>query len=388
MTPCADTVPRVAYLTTPTSFGGAERVNLNFLRNVDRSAFEIRPLLFVRPWEGENLFAAEAALLGYRPLMIPVARKKGGDALRLVRCIWQLLTHLCRETYHLIHTHGYLADLMGLAASRLLGIPIVSTCHGFIYGGRKLSFYYDLDCRALRFFTRVIPVSGAIGRFLEQKGVHRHRIEVIENTLHPSDPRQIPLNARATLRRELGVASCELLVGYFGRLSEEKGISFLLEAVRRLSADGLALRLLIIGDGPLRSLLEEQASQHGLAGRVMFKGFQKEIDAWFTALDLFVLPSLTEGTPMVLLEAMQHGVPCIASAVGGVPDMISTGVDGILVRPGDTAGIAGAISGLCADTARREQISANARNGVSRHNDIETWTRKIEGVYKSALTQR
>ena len=115
----------------------------------------------------------------------------------------------------------------------------------------------------------------------------------------------------------------------------------------------------------------------------MFAGFQPDILEWLPAVDILVLPSLTEGTPMAVLEAMSIGVPIVASAVGGLPDFIETGVNGLLVNPGDVSALAGSMVTLKSDTALRERIAAEALKTIKDRFGIHDWCRKIEGQYDS-----
>lgn len=376
---------KVAYVLAPVTFGGLEKVSLTFLEQVDRRMFNLELILFLRPWETENVFEEELKRLGFAYTSIPVANNRFFDCLRVPRCMKRLQQAIAGNSYDLIHTHGYLADLLGYPVSQRAGIPIVSTCHGFIRGDLKLSLYNSLDLMVLRRFDRVIAVSDAIKDDLRSSKVKGANVTVIKNAAPMQKSDADPLASRNGIRGMLQVGPDELLLGYLGRLSEEKGIVHLLEAFRSLEERSLPVRLALIGDGPQRELLEKTAESLGIAGKTAFTGFQGNVGEWLAALDVFVIPSLSEGTPMALLEAMSMGLPCIASAVGGIPDVIDSGVDGILVAPGKPLEIRDAVLSLLGDEARRQDIGEKARETIRHRYDARSWAGRIENEYLRAI---
>lgn len=376
--------PRIAYILTPITFGGSEKVNLNFLTHVDRERFDIEPILFLRPWEKETLFEAELKLHGFDYFSIPVAKTEKVESFRVVRCLVNLFFLLKENCYDIVHTHGYLADLLGVAASRLLNVHIISTCHGFIREGRKLSFYIALDCLALRFFTRVITVSETIKHELETKKVKAANISVIENVVQTFSAPKSGVETMNTVRQQAGLEN-ELMIGYVGRLSKEKGVNFLVEALVHVLKLYQNVKLVLIGEGPEKGHLNFNVEACGLQGKVYFADFQSNVEEWLSCMYIMVLPSLTEGTPMALLEAMSQGIPCVASAVGGVPKIIESGRDGLLVSPGNPEEIAEAICMLLGDRSLREKMASGAREKVARLGDVVTWTKRIEEQYMEIL---
>jgi glycosyltransferase involved in cell wall biosynthesis len=139
--------------------------------------------------------------------------------------------------------------------------------------------------------------------------------------------------------------------------------------------------VLIIGEGPEKGKLEELAKAEGIGDKVIFVGFQKDIENWYPAMDCFALPSLTEGTPMSLLEAMVHGIPCVATRVGGVPKIIDSGIDGILVLPRHAEEIKEAVKTLYGNEELRSSISKKARDKIISKYNINEWIKKIELQY-------
>lgn len=378
---------KIAYILTPITFGGAEKVSLNFLRAVDRDRFDIHLILLTRPWEEPPYFAREIDKLGYSYDTVPVALKipgvlkVGGDPLRLPRVAHRLYLILKRGTFDLVHTHGYFADICGLPVARLLGIASISTCHGFIANDLKLRVYNWVDKMALRLCRTVIVVSESIMFELGRRGINSSRLAFIPNAV--STPCGVTdLRASGEEKRcSLGISQQELVVGYLGRLSEEKGVKYLIEAIAKLREAACPVTLLIIGDGPERQTLEQKVRASGLESKVIFAGFKTDIENWIPTFDIFTLPSLTEGTPMALLEAMAFGVPVIATSVGGVPSVVTDGVNGLLVPPGNAQALSEKIQ-LLKDTPELKSKLVRAGAVTIKENyGVDKWCRKVERQY-------
>ena len=372
---------KVAYILTPITFGGAEKVSLNFLRSVNRNRFDIRPILLVRPWETELYFGQELRQLGYDYETVPVAMKTNGDPMRVMRVAQKLHDFLKKGAFDLVHTHGYFADICGQFAARLLGINGLSTCHGFIATDLKLRMYNLLDKYALRLCKIIIAVSEGIKIELIDSGVREFRISVIANAVSlPYEAAELAAH-RELKRCILGLKPDDFVVGYLGRLSSEKGLGYLIEAAKELLDEEIKVKLLFIGDGPEREALEQQAKAKGLADNVTFAGFQNDPESWYPALDIFALPSLTEGTPLALLESMASAVPVIASAVGGVPKIVTDGVNGLLIPPGNSREIKEKIQLLAQNSDLCGRLGRAGGEHIRENYSIGAWCRAIENCY-------
>lgn len=372
---------RIAFMLTPVEFGGAERVCMTLLKNIDRDRFDVVPILLTRPWETDNLFVRELRKEGYEFCEIPVALRETGDYLRVLRCyklVWRLLKS---RKFDLLHTHGYFADIVGIPVARLNGLPSLATCHGYISNTWKVRLYNAVDRAALAFGTEILAVSEGIRQGLLDFGLSPGRVRVVVNAVGSSESGKATQADRETGRAHGGIGRDDFVVGYVGRLSPEKGLSHLLTACAELARGGVPLRALIIGDGPQRNELEQLSRQLNLGDRVIFAGFQEDIAQWLACMDVFVLPSLTEGTPMALLEAMAHGIPAVASAVGGVPQIIKHGETGLLVSPGSAGEIGSAVLALQKDPATRRTLAHNARTLARTRYGIAEWIGRIEAIY-------
>ena len=344
---------------------------------------ELLPLLYTRADGRPNPFIETliASGVSYQAIHVDASRWKYFNPLRNIR---QTLAHLRAGHFDLVHTHGYRADLIGFIAARRLGIPIVSTCHGYISTNWHLRLYNTLDVYLLRHFNRVIAVSDQMKSDLVQRGVDEGKIRVVTNALEDaSDIDTAKIRTQTRLR--MGIAKDDFVFGFVGRLSEEKGLAYLLEALRQWRSPEILWRLVLVGDGPNRTQLERAVRAFDLSERVIFAGFQTNTAQWYSAMDAFVLPSLTEGTPMVLLEAMASSLPVIATSVGGVPAMISSGKNGLLVPPANPTRLLETLQAVAANADLRKRLSFGAVCSVRTNHGVAAWTKQMADIYTATL---
>jgi len=363
-------------------------VSLTLLKNINRNEFNIIPIVLNRPWEQENVFQEELKKEDYEYVTIPVAMYRSSekrDYFRVLRCIKILWSIVKRERFDLIHTNGYFADIISIPVARILGIPIISTCHGFITNDVKLHIYSFLDRKALLFANKIIAVSDEIKNGLVKVGINKSIIKVVQNSVDTYNDPVLSNCNRKQIRTMLNLIENEIVVGYVGRLSEEKGLRFLIEAIALLNEANIPSRLLLIGEGALRSQLERYTEEKYLKKQILFTGFQNQIDKWLPAIDVFVLPSMTEGTPIALLEAMAHGLPAVASSVGGIPSIIRSGQNGILTQPGNPNEIAKAICDLYKNEHLRLNLGNAAKITIREKFNVTDWARTIESEYFKLL---
>ena len=374
---------RVALLATSVEFGGIERVLLNLVQHMD-AGIELCPIVFTRTDARETSFVERLHAMGAPPEMLYVNSHAPALIVNPLVNLGQAVALFRKRRFDLIHSHGYRADVFGWLLSKWCGVPAVSTCHGFTSIDRRLRVYVSLDLRVLRSFTRVIAVSAGMKDQLVSEGLRADRVDVVTNAVA-----EVSSAARARVRQDLrarfGFADGEFVFGYVGRLSEEKGVDYLLQAASHLAAAKENFRLVVVGDGARGSELQQAARDLGLNGRVVFTGFQSNTEPWFSAMDAFVLPSLTEGTPMALLEAMASRVPVVASAVGGVPAVLRDGENGLLVPPADVPQLVSAMRALAASPSLRETLSEGGLATVRERYGVRDWICRVRGVYLKAL---
>lgn len=377
--------PKIGYLLTPITFGGSERVSLSFLKKVDREKYDIYPIIIIRPWEEENFFEKELQKLNYTYFKIPVSNGSKIDLMRYFRSYRKIKSVLKSQSVDLLHTHGYLADILGLFAAKSLSIPIVSTCHGFVLKSIKLRMYFKLDLLALKYFNSVIAVSSDIKRFLVANEIKTSLVEIMINAVDVTKDHDMKQPGSVHLDDTYRFKKDNLILGYIGRLSEEKGAKYLIEAIAALKGRYIPAKLLVIGEGPELDKLQQVAKESGVENDILFLGFQDDTLSFLKIMDIFVLPSLTEGTPLALLEAMSAKVPVVATRVGGVPDIIDDGITGVLVNPYSRVELAEAIFKLHSDDALKNLITTNASELIGKQYNMSSWIEKMQNYYSSIL---
>jgi glycosyltransferase involved in cell wall biosynthesis len=318
---------------------------------------------------GEKPIEHEAARRG-----IPVHAVRMTDGPNLPGAL-RLMDLARSQRADVLHSHGYKPDiLLGLLPKRFRTAPLVATVHGYTHGQGldRMRLYKWLDLRALRRFDRVVLVHSGMRAIPGIDKLDASRVRVIENGLPDPDP----MGSSAALDPRL-VAFCQgTVVGAVGRLSPEKGFDRLIEAFSQLVAGGSKAKLVILGEGPERGTLERAVAERGLTGRVLMPGF---VDGprHLSLFSVFALPSLTEGLPISLLEAMRAGVPVVATRVGAVPAVLGDEC-GLLVEQDDVTGLARALervltnAPLAADLVRASASRVRAFSSdrmVARYSD-------------------
>lgn len=278
----------------------------------------------------------------------------------------------------ILHTHGYRADVLVGTLGHGLGLPSVSTVHGFTGGDLKNRTYEALQIRALRRFAAVVCVSRPLQDRLRRDGVPAERLHVIPNAWAPHGSAM----DRSAAREALGITGHGFVVGWVGRLTHEKGPDVFLHAVSQLTDQALAP--VLVGAGRERPRLEVLARRLGIADRLRWTGMVPEAGRALAALDCLVLSSRTEGTPIVLFEAMATGIPIVATQVGGVPDVVSAR-EALLVPPNDPGAIAGAVRAVRDDPAAARRRAAAAADRLRRAYAPGPWLDAYEGMYRDVV---
>ncbi len=362
---------RILHLTAPGVAGGLESVVLGLTTGLRQRGHEVWLACTVLPGAAEPPLAVRARAGG---VDVVTLRLPGRSYLAEARAVTGLLDS---GGVQVIHTHGYRSDVVGGLAARRLGVPQVTTAHGFIGGTRRGRFYEWLQLRTARRAAGAVAVSGPIVERYAAAGVSRERIHLIPNAWAGARPL-----GRDDARAALGMRPAGPLLGWVGRLSREKGVDVLVEALGLLG--DLPWEAAIIGEGAQRDALGARVRELGLEGRVHWLGLVPEAGRVMAAFDAFVLSSRTEGTPVALLEAMAAAVPTVATAVGGVPDVVS-GREAWLVPPEAPSRLAGALRELLASPAAAEKRGRAARERLLQERGAGPWLDRHEALYRSLL---
>lgn len=302
--------------------------------------------------------------------------------------IVKLKTILKRERCDLVHSNKYKADIISLIASRLAGVPIITTVHGWCSEDLKACVYEKIQAISWRFFDHVICVSGSYKEKVLGAGASEKNVTVIHNGITPENYLGKDIeNKRIPFLRRYGIPTNHFIVGIIGRLSVEKGHRYFLEAAGRILKQEPNVSFIIAGEGKEESSIRKLIEHSGLNGHIRMLGYVEKMQEVYTALDAVVMPSLREGLPNVLLEAMLYEKPVIATAVGGIPEVIRNNEDGLLIPPKDSLAIADNLLTLIRNPEERRRIGFNARKRVLEDFTLERKMTKVEELYKEVIQE-
>jgi glycosyltransferase involved in cell wall biosynthesis len=369
---------RVLELRDTHEVGGPGKTILETFKAIDAHRFDVRLGIFLtRNETADNPFIQAANECG-----MPVHCLHGYNQFdpRLI----QRTAKLVREQgIDIVHAHEVKSDAIAYLASFLRRVPIVTTVHGWIANSARQRALVALDRRLAARFDRVIVVSAKIRDELLRAGLSDRTVRLVHNGLVLANYRRS--GHRGALAAHTGRFFRGPVIASIGRLSREKGHADLLDAVARVVAAGHQCSVVLAGDGPERPALEERSRQLGLTDTVHFLGYVARPQLVLEEADLVVLPSHTEGLPNAVLEALAMGVPVLATAVGGTPEVISDGITGRLVPPSAPEMLAREMIDFM---NRREVWRAMAERGravVERDFDFTARTRKMERLYDELM---
>lgn len=280
----------------------------------------------------------------------------------------------------LIHSHGYKGNiLLNVFPKKIRRIPVISTIHGWTNTKifTNLWFYHLVELICLKNCEKLTSVSGSI---LNNKLIKLLTLKPV--VIHNGIPK-LNFNNIAFIKKYPVIANyCKrsFTVTTIGRLSGEKGHEILIKAIAALKKKGLSINLVIFGEGPRRAFLDEMIYRENVGENVILAGYNPEACFLLPLFDIFILPSLTEGLPLTLLEALQAGVPIIATKVGEVPKVLQNGRYGNLVAPGDWRELIQAIEKMCNSYPKALDSAIEAKEMV-----LNTYT--VESMAKNYLTE-
>jgi sugar transferase (PEP-CTERM/EpsH1 system associated) len=276
-----------------------------------------------------------------------------------------------------VHTHQLATLFYGGVAARLAGAPlVVHTEHGreaYARGPRARLLGRAGGLCVARFYCLTADMASEV---VARRVVPRRKVRVIQNGID-TDHFRGSTGDREALRRSLGIPPGATVIGTVGRVTEIKQQDLLIRALAAVRRALPEAHLLVVGDGPLMGKLRALAAELGLSGCVHLAGYQPETSPYLQAMDVFALTSRSEGMPQAVLEASVTGLPVVATRVGGLPEVIDDGTTGLLIEPGDEAGLASALLGIAADPDRARRLGAAGRARVGSLFDI----RRMVGDY-------
>lgn len=353
------TVPVIAEGLFTFQIGGSERVGADLAVEFKRRGYRVVSFAF-HDSDGPMRVQLEAS--GIRCLDMSYARCRG--LFRRVLYLWKFWRMLRREQVSALHVHHTAALILCGIPARLAGVRVVMTEHALQWRERGPSYHRPAR-RYSRYATEITVVDPAqADYFRTELALPADRVHYVANGVRVADRTAERVRH---MRQQLGIAPDVFAFFYIGRLDPVKDLGTLLEAFAALPADVLSRsRLYLVGDGTERAMLERKCEALGLTHRLMFLGVRNDVAEVLMAADAVVMSSRSEGLPMVLLEAMAAGVPCVATAVGGIPKLF--GDDrGLAVPAQDAAKLASAMTAVARSPELRQRLVRNARENLQKH---------------------
>lgn len=365
---------RIFHLVTSGDVAGGQLVALQLARAARARGDDVA---FVSPTDGAFLDLARAE--GFRSFRVRSSR------LYELRGALALARLLRRERVDVLHTHTHLAaGVLGRIAARGAGAAVVSHLHienHFRAQALPRALSRTLDNATARLCARLVAVSDATRESFAAQGFPRERMETVHNGISLDG-----VSPSTTLRSDLGIPADAVLVAHVGRLAPVKGQRELIAALARTPG----VYAVLVGEdletgGAYRSELEAETERLGVSDRVVFAGYRAGASAELAEVDALALPSHVEGLPVVVLEAMAHGKPVIATPVGGTAELVVDRVTGILVPPGDVDALAGALAWIAEHPDEARQLGEAGRHRVEQDFSEEAMTRRVLEVYDDAV---
>ncbi|VAW73264.1 hypothetical protein MNBD_GAMMA15-651 [hydrothermal vent metagenome] len=339
--------------------GGAENVVANIARQADRNRFDMQICCL----KEKGVLGEQLESEGVRVLL----PEKASGLLGKLRALKQLIVS---EQPDLIHSHGTAALLnIGPACMTGVRVPLIHTYHFGNYPHISKPYLWSE-----RIFSRLARRCVAVSEsqkaaVIEHLYVQENKVDVVLNGV-PENPYRGDSGSRAKARSEFGYSDDEIVIGCIAVLSRQKGVNYLLESARELLERDIRLRFLIVGGGHLEQELRDQCSAYGLDKKIQFTGWRSDALRLLGALDIFILPSLWEGLPMVLLEAMATELPIVVTDVADNRYIIDDGVSGLIIPPENSSAISEAILRLAGDmSAARAMGQAAYTTYQARYSD-------------------
>ena len=364
--------------------GGAEAVLLDMFRHLDPDL--VRPELVCMREPGP--LAEDFRGAGFE---VTVLGRQGWRDLRATMRLWQHFRR-ARPDVVLVPHYQRAPLVIGPWFARLAGVPAsVITVHGMgmrAVGRRVLPWYVVETLRIADALALLVPSQS---RYLhEQEGVGRFPWRRAPEHYVPNGIRipELPTpDQRAAVRRELGLSQDDVVVVLVARLVPLKGHDLLLAALAHLAPDHPTLKVVLVGDGPLREELVDRTARLGLTDRVVFTGMRRDVSRVLAAADLGALPSAHEAVPISIIEEMAAGLPVVVTAVGGLPDIVADGQEGWVVPPGDVDALAARIGELASDEELRAGMGKRARSRAENEFSIENTARAYERMIEAVLAR-
>ncbi len=365
---------KVLHLRSTGELLGAERVILELAKYLPK--FNYQPIIGIPVEKNQALpeFVSAAKQLGYEVVTFPISTAFDISAIKAIK------KYVQENQIDIIHSHGYREDFYAIFARTTA--KLVATNHLWKRTSLRLRLYAALDARLLKRFNSIIAVSEPVQQDMLQCKIPADNINVIPNGIDAAAfSKQVDISAT---RKSLNIPEDAIIIGTLSSLSKEKGLEYIIKASAETLQKITNIHLLLVGDGPEREQLQALVQKLSLSDSVTFAGRRSDINDVLGAMDIFALPSLNEGLPMALLEAMASEKAVIATRVGDVEKVI-TAESGIVIAPANVAQLSSALIKLASDQSIRKELGYQAKIRIQQNFSSLAMARANAAIYDNVL---
>jgi glycosyltransferase involved in cell wall biosynthesis len=299
------------------------------------------------------------------------------------KAIQIIRSYIKEKNIHILCTHDYRTHLIGFLATRSSGTKWVAFSHGWTKENWKVRLYHRIDKIILRFADCVVAVSHSQKQKLKRVLIPGRKISVVHNAVEPDCFSKVE---KVNLHLKFGFTANSIICVSAGRFSHEKGQIYLVKAAIKAIEKNDFLRFILFGDGPDLEKIKDRISGLGYQDKILCPGFEKNLLSFVKGADILINPSLSEGLPIIVLEAIALGIPIVATAVGGVPEVIQDGVNGYLVLPKDVCSLAEKILSLSSDRTRAKEFADKGLQTIMNSFTFTQQNLKLTQLYRQLLS--
>lgn len=369
---------RIMHLISSGGFFGAERVMLSLGKSLNNPYVESILTAIHNKYNPHVEIIEEARKQNIPVFTVPCRGKFDFQTVN------ELADFISTQRVDIVHSHNIKANFMAALACRKAKVPLVATNHLWTKAGLKLALYEALDVFVLKHCVkRIVAVSEGIRQDMMRKGIPEKKIRLIINGIAEEQG-----TVEAFSKKDLGIPEESPVVAVVARLSWEKGHRYLIDALPDILRACPNAVFLFLGEGPMRRELEKRVESVKAADKVIFAGYQPEMEKIYPLIDILVQPSLREGVPMSLLEAMSFGKAIVATDAGGVKGLIRNRETGLLIRPGSCSDIRESVLELLKDPDLRGRLAAGARQLVSENFSLQKMVEGYVDLYQEVLQEK
>jgi len=372
---------KIVYIITSTGVGGAEKMLYHTVTGLDYNRYSVS----ICSLKEKGEIAKELEKHGREVHCLHMANNEGVMGwLSTAGALLKLFSYLRRLKPTIIHSFLFRANILARIAGFLTGVPVIISSIR-VMGGEKGYFHY-LEGMTSFMVDHYIAVSESVKRYSVQKSkIPVEKVSVIYNGVNVKNHNSLQTH---NVKLPFAIEAKDKILMTVGRLQKQKGHSYLFHAISRVRKEVPRIKLLIIGEGEEENNLKNLAESLDLTDQIIFTGLRFDVENMLSMARLLILPSLWEGMPNVLLEAMAAARPVIATDVGGVPELVVNGETGILVPPGDSDALASAIIGLLQNELNAKKMGEAGRVWVEKNFSISKTLERTENLYRELLKEK